>query len=80
MTCFLINDTLNPGDVISKSRPDRVASKHTNCTDTGDGFEGPFVTSNLARSDPMPVSSEDRETDAIDQDAVRVAGFLKTEI
>ena len=79
MTCFLINDVLKPGDDISKSMPDRVASKHRNWTDTGEGFDGPFDTSNFARSDPSPESSEDREMEAMDQDAVRVDGFLEYE-
>lgn len=79
MTCFLINDALIPGDVISNSMPDRVASKHKNWTDTGEGFDGPSDTSNFARSDPSPESSEDREMEAMDQDAVRVDGFLNRE-
>lgn len=76
MTCFLTNDTLKPGDVISKSIPDNVASKHRNCADTGDGFDGPFDTSNLARSCPKPESSDDRDTDDKDHEAVRVDEFL----
>ena len=51
---FLMSDTLYPLPVSSKSNPDSVLPSQRNCTATAEGVEGPEVTSNLARKDPVP--------------------------
>lgn len=61
---------------MSNSRPERVASTQLNVTLTGDGREGPLRTSNLARNDPSPESSDDRDMSGKDQTACFDAGFL----
>lgn len=58
ITCFLISDKRYPGDRRSNSIPDRVESVHENWTVTGVGLDGPFMTSNLARSEPRPESCD----------------------
>jgi hypothetical protein len=77
-TCFLTRDKRYPGDSSSNSIPESVESEHENWTETGVGFDGPFMTSNLALRDPRPESSEVSDMTGNDQHACLVSEFLFT--
>ena len=49
--------------------PERVALEQENWTETAVGFEGPFLTSNLALKVPSPAPSLACEMEANDQEA-----------